>query len=76
MTNVSRPWPGSVPLWEPFDDTRLRAVPEAELARLLEAHELYARSGKRLGERANLDSVDLGGKDFCGRTLWHSHEPG
>jgi uncharacterized protein YjbI with pentapeptide repeats len=70
MTDISRPRPAFAPGWEPFDDTRLKTLPADELARLLEDHALYVSSGKRLGERANLDSLDLQGKDFSGRSLW------
>lgn len=52
------------------DDAPIRSIAPAELARILQAHELYVDSKQRSGKRANLDSTDLAGKTFAGMKLW------
>lgn len=53
------------------DDTPVRPIDPDELARALQAHELYVETGQRSGQRANLDATDLAGKSFAGMKLWH-----
>ena len=48
------------------DGVPMRSIAPEELARTLQAHELYVESKQRSGKRANLDSTDLAGKSFAG----------
>jgi hypothetical protein len=52
------------------DDAPMRSIAPDELARTLQAHELYVESEQRSGKRANLHSTDLVGKSFAGLKLW------
>ena len=57
-----------------YDGAPIRSIaPESiapeELARALQAHELYVESNQRSGKRANLDSTDLVVKSFAGMNL-------
>ena len=52
------------------DDTPVHPIDPDELARALQAHELYVETGQRSGQRANLDATDLAGKSFAGMKLW------
>ena len=54
-----------------YDGAPIRSIAPEELARTLQAHELYVQSKQRSGKRASLDSTDLVGKSFAGMTLWH-----
>ncbi len=53
------------------DGAPIRSIAPEELARTLQAHELYVETKQRSGERANLDSTDLAGKSFASMKLWH-----
>ncbi len=53
------------------DGAPMRSIAPEELARTLQAHQLYVVSEQRSGKRANLDSTDLVGKTFAGMKLWH-----
>ncbi len=53
------------------DGAPMRSIAPDELARTLQAHELYVESNPRSGKRANLDATDLVGKSFAGMKLRH-----
>jgi len=54
---------------ELFEDVPIRSTEPEELAQLLAAHELYVRSDRRSGKRANLEATDLSGRNFSGMKL-------
>ncbi len=54
---------------DPFDDTPIRSVEPEELAQILAAHELYVRSDRRSGNRADLRATNLSGRNFSGMKL-------
>ena len=70
MTDSTLPRSPFAGTLEFHDGAPMQSIAPEELARILQAHELYVESKQRSGTRANLDATDLVGKSFAGLKLW------